>query len=205
MGTNYPDVSPGQKIQLSARWHNDINRLLNALNGAGSGILAAGGGMFSRLAVYNSTEEVLQSGWAVSFDADNIIEGAVPAKLYSKDSDIWGVLNETLDPGSFGSVTISGPVEVAITGDSGTSAAPSDDGKTFTLGSSGVSVIAKSDERAIILLGGRGGEASKLVRITSVPDIGYGAGKAKAITAISENGSITLAEEEIPVMIPRLR
>lgn len=45
---------------------------------------------------------------------------------------------------------------------------------------------------------------SKLVKITSVPAVGYGAGKAKVITAINENGSVTLAEEEIPVMIPRL-
>lgn len=204
MGINYPDVSPGQPIQLSARWHNDINRLLNALNGASSGMLSGGHGMFSRLAVYNNTDSVLQSGWAVSFDYDNIIEGAVPAKLYTKDSEVWGVLNDTLDPGSFGSVIVSGPVEVAVSGSNGASAAPSDDGKTFTLGNSGVSVIAKSDDKAIILLGGRGGESSKIVKITSVPSIGYGAGKAKVITAINENGSIVLSEEEIPVMIPRL-
>lgn len=48
------------------------------------------------------------------------------------------------------------------------------------------------------------GGAAKIVKITSVPSVGYGAGKARVITAIDENGSIVLSEEEIPVMIPRL-
>ena len=153
MGVGYADVVPGQKIEFSARWHNDINRLLNAVNGTGAGAILGGAGTVSRLKVYNSTSENLNFGWAVAFDNKAIVDGAVPAVKYSSNAKAWGVLTETLEPGSFGSVIISGAVEVAFSG-SGDYASPNSDGKSFVVGATGAQVLCSKDGRAVILLGG---------------------------------------------------
>lgn len=149
----YQDVSPGEKVVNSAQRYNDINRLLNAVNGAGAGAILGGAGTVSRLKVYNSTSENLNFGWAVAFDNKAIVDGAVPAVKYSSNAKAWGVLTETLEPGSFGSVIISGAVEVAFSG-SGDYASPDADGKSFVAGASGAQVLCSKDGRAVILLGG---------------------------------------------------
>lgn len=49
-----------------------------------------------------------------------------------------------------------------------------------------------------------GGASVQLVKITSVPAIGYGAGTGKIVKGFTEKGELVLEETEIPVMIPRL-
>lgn len=203
MGTNYHHVTPGAPVKFSASRENAITDMLNSMNGTSSGAMLAGAGSITRLKVFNPGTETLQAGWAVVFSDGEIIDGAVAANKFDRTKSIWGVLTDALDYMCFGEVIISGPVEVEISGGSGKFAAPASDGKTFTLGSTGAQVISHKDKKAVILLGGSG-ETIKLVKITSVPTAGYGAGTAKVIKGFNENGTPLLEETEIPVMIPRI-
>lgn len=202
MGANYQHVTPGQRVKHSARRENDITDLLNAMNGASSGSLLGGAGALSRVKIYNNTSEILEQGTPVAFDDGEIIDGSIPARQFRKGDQIFGVLSANLESGAFGSAVISGPVEIEVSeGTSGKYANPSDDGKSFVLGGTGVQVLAHHEKTAVILLGG-GGSQVKLVQLTSVPPIGFGAGTAKVVKGFSDSGAVVLEEEEIPVIIP---
>ena len=201
MATNYPDVVPGEPISFSAQRENDMRHLLNLMNGMSSGAISGGVGNQTRLKVYNSTNEILPAGAAVTFADGAIIDEAVPAAKYKSGAIAYGVLEGSLEPDHFGTAIISGPVNVEIQGGSGKFANPSDDGKSFVLGGTGVQVLAHHEKTAVILLGGSGSQV-KLVQLTSVPPIGFGAGTAKVVRGFSDSGAVVLEDEEIPVIIP---
>lgn len=166
MGTNYPDVVPGQEVTFSAQQENDIRHLLNAMNGIGGGVLHGGNSKVSRLKVYNGIAEKFKKGVAVSLK-NTIVDDAVEAVKYTDDLPHWGITTDIIDPGCFGEIVVSGPVEIAYIGDGhgdadGNFVKPVEGGEKFRrFKDSGVPLLADAkNSRYIVLLGGQPSKAT---------------------------------------------
>lgn len=162
---NYPDVVPGQEVTFSAQQENDIRHLLNTMNGIGGGVPHGGNSKVSRLKVYNGTAEKFKKGVAVSLK-NTFVDDAVEAVKYTDDLPHWGITTDIIDPGCFGEIVVSGPVEIAYitdgSGDAGGNFVKPDAGgeKFIRQKDSGMPLLAdEKNSRYIVLLGG--GQLSK--------------------------------------------
>ena len=172
----YPDVQPGQAYRPSAALENDVRHLLNRLNG-----FSVPGGMLMperNLKIYNATENnTLLAGTVVApAESGDIIDGAIPVRQYRQGDKLFGVVIEDMEVDAFGSCTIAGPVEVAISG-TGATAAIAEDGKSFVAGTGDITVLYISGDRGVVLLGASSGTAEyngyfKLIATLAGPTAG---------------------------------
>ena len=121
----FPDVRKGEKFKPSALMYNNVARQLNQIDGFKSnGISKISDGSI-RIAVLNTSSEVLQAQSAVSIvnssmgdapETKPVHQPAYKIDKYGVNSEIsnWCVLEETLNPGEIGSAILTGIVEVKI-------------------------------------------------------------------------------------------
>lgn len=193
MGVSYPDVVAGQLLEFSAQRHNDVNRLLNAANGIGAGVIHGGAGVGQKLKVYNGSDEVLQAGWALG--GIHVINGIADAKCVKRFTGNYSsgtilVLADTLNPGAIGEAIVSGPATVKISG-TGTYMKPSSDGTHFVPATTGAMFVKKvSNDRAIILLGSDSGAQNSYRGFFHVED----ASDENGVKALVSGGSTDLGQ-----------
>lgn len=151
----YPDVQPGQRYQIPASFFNDVHRILNSVNGFSPGAGTSDNSEVS-IQVYNSTpDKVLNAGTAVTVcSTGDFCEDSIPVICYDGSENVWGVLQNTLQPGEIGDCIISGVTFIDVTSGIGKYASPNTDG-SFVLGDaeSGAKVVFASAGRAMIVLG----------------------------------------------------
>lgn len=153
---SYPNVSPGDKFQPSAGLSNDVRRLLNAMNGFGSGTISARSSGLTQIQVYNNTSNPIDAGTAVNFSEDAVLcEDAVPAKILTSTSKPWGIVPVKLAPKQIGACVIGGPVTVSISGTPLQYVIPdtTTPGKWNYSNSGSTRVLYANSSKAIVLLG----------------------------------------------------
>ena len=124
----HKEVRQGDTFVPSASMHNDAVRMLNRIDGFNTKPFDAKGQGATILKVYNPTDVDFAPGTPVNFDNESeLVEEHVPIASYSDDQAPWGVLNDGLNAGCFGSCIVSGPVTVSLSGE-GKYAVPSESG-----------------------------------------------------------------------------
>ena len=209
----YPDLSPGDPLDLSARRANDLSHLLNAMNGFGgkSKTVSAPGAV--RVPVYNAGSSALLAGQAVGFVSSGVVmvDGLVPCSaLSSETTGRWGVLTGHLDPGQGGGCLIAGAVTISrIIGSGGECAAPLtgngaivSGAQVWSRGTTGVPLLFAGSGGGVALLGGGGVGAFVAVVVTS-PTGGIGEGAIHSAT-LTASGGVVHSGASISVRMPYL-
>jgi hypothetical protein len=152
----YPDVTPGQSVQHSARRENEINALLKAANPPSEGRNFARSPQSVIIQAYNATTAAISPGRAVQIDITGSLSGdAFPAVAFDEeDTDApFGVFSVAVAKNGIAPLILSGPASVVISGSTGGYAKPLEDG-TFERGNEGVRILHLSGgTNAIVLLG----------------------------------------------------
>lgn len=155
---SFPYVKKGDAFKPNLELDNAVRRMVNENNGLSQGKFTQKSS-FGKVAVYNSSAEIIEAGSVVSFPADIVSsDDVIPCKKSVSATEQFGILTSDLAPDEVGSCVISGPVKVEISG-SGNFAAPdtANPGKMIA-GTSGSPVVFRiSDTAAIINLGGGSG------------------------------------------------
>ena len=107
----YPYVSPGDKVTPSARLENDIRSVVN--NFLSLNEITHSGKAQNKISIpiYNSTSETLLAGSTVEIETDNTYDLRIlsfPAKIASKNSKFWGIIEQTIAPGETGDLVVGG-------------------------------------------------------------------------------------------------
>lgn len=154
----FPQVYKGQTFSPSVLEENNIRQSLNpALSYDDSNVDRDSVPWFT-VSVYNATEEIIYEGAAVVFSDESehsSVEDIIPCQPYKADSEKWGVLLSTLNPGEIGEYLVSGIVDVDCP-KQGTHVSPSaSDPNVYTASDSGATVLSYDNEtkKAKIVLG----------------------------------------------------
>lgn len=147
----YPDVKKGDRFAPRADLENDVRHFFNTLNGFRGGAIS-GNSSGVKVKVYNSTKKELRAGSPVSFIDGEFVDDAVPVAAYDSSKQMWGVLYDTLEENGIGTVIVSGPAVIGISGTSGKYAKPTSSG--FELSDTeGVAILSSNGTSSFVLLG----------------------------------------------------
>lgn len=198
----YPDVSPGDRVRLSAKRENDISHLLNRMNGFGGG-KAIPRSEVLEVQVYNAGSSVLGYGAAVNFVSSGAVMAGdmIPCSAVSDPSARWGILTTRLEPRQGGTCIVAGPVRVTyLEGSGGECAAPkvssgaavySSGAQVYSRGGDGAPIIYAGASGGVILLGGGGGGNLSLAVPVTPPAGGYGDSEYEPVT-LNSDGTYTI-------------
>ena len=142
MGNNYPDVTPGQSVQHSARRENAISHLLKDANKFLEGRAKAHSPQSVRVPAYNASGDTILPGEAVQIDVTGNMSGpAFPVVAFDEDETDapFGVFDRAVAENGMADLIVSGPATVQISGSSGSYAVPTDGGG-FERGDEGLRV-----------------------------------------------------------------
>jgi hypothetical protein len=157
---SFPYVKKGDAFKPNLELDNAVRRMVNENNGL-SGGKSNHKNSFGKVAVYNSSDEMIEAGNVVCFPAGvAMADDVIPCKKSASVTEQFGILTSDLAPDEVGSCVISGPVKVEISGGGNfASPDPANPGKMIA-GTSGSPVVFRiSDTAAIVNLGGGSGSA----------------------------------------------
>jgi hypothetical protein len=153
---NWPDYTPGQPVEHSARRENEINAILKSGNLLSGGLNFARSPQSVRIQAYNATTAEISPGQPVQIDITGTMSGdAFPAVAFDdEDTDApFGVFEQAVAVNGMAPLVLSGPATVTITGSSGGYAKPLENG-TFERGDEGVRILnLPGNGKAVVLLG----------------------------------------------------
>ena len=165
MGNNYPDVTPGQSVQHSARRENAISHLLKDANKFLEGRAKAHSPQSVRVPAYNASGDTILPGEAVQIDVTGNMSGpAFPVVAFDEDETDapFGVFDRAVAENGMADLIVSGPATVQISGSSGSYAVPTDGGG-FERGDEGFLILHISGEtEGVVLLGNYYGKIGKV-------------------------------------------
>ena len=165
MGNNYPDVTPGQSVQHSARRENAISHLLKDANKFLAGRAKAHSPQSVRVPAYNASGATIQPGEAVQIDVTGNMSGpAFPVVAFDEEETDapFGVFDRAVAENGMADLIVSGPATVQISGSSGSYAVPTDGGG-FERGDEGFLILHISGEtEGVVLLGNYYGKIGKV-------------------------------------------
>lgn len=115
----FPYVNKGDKFKPNVNFDNACRKLVNQF--AGHGIPSTKNRVVEQTKVqcYNSTSQQLKSGSSVCFDeeANDSLNTILPVTICDSDDKIFGVLDDDLEVGACGSVSLSGVVRIQYSGE----------------------------------------------------------------------------------------
>lgn len=147
----YPYVNKGDRFQPSVKLENNIREIVNGHLKTGTGHSGKTTGNSVRIQVWNTTREKLPAGSAVSIFTDEKdyrqINGVLPCEAYTGDNRMWGILPDSLQPGSAGDCIIGGIAEVNSnqTVKPGDNILPVIGGRSYALVPAGAAEVIHSD------------------------------------------------------------
>lgn len=200
----FPDVSPGDKFTPNALLANELRHMVNAQNGFSDAASRRLGGNTVKIPVYNSGSQPLQAGHAVNvvIDSGVTLPGDVhPVAAFSDETQLWGVLVETLAPGAIGPCVLLGVASVRWVGSKTARALakPRIEDGAFEGATAGARVIAHDNAFTTVLLGGGGNAGVDAVTARNNTDEDIPEGTAVMITAY---GSIFSCRRALSTFYP---